>query len=76
MEETAYKLLSELKEEDKKVLLENPDYSLHHFGFGLYIRNQYIHGKDLDFFFVQADDLSHDVFEELIRLLKEEAEIC
>ena len=63
-----------ISSEDKKKLLEQPDYSRHHFGFGMYIRNHYIYSKEggmpLPGFL--ADSVSHKIFDRVIELLKQE----
>ena len=71
--ETASDAISKLSKEDKKALLDNPDPIYHHFGYGMYIRNRYIHNKELRFPVVFKDDLSSEIVEEIIRRLQEEA---
>ena len=72
VEETSKKVYEELEEEDKRFLCEHPDPFEHHFGLGLYIRNEFIHGKDLHFFYLQPDDLSNEVVEKVIELCQED----
>ena len=72
--ETVEAALSELTEEDKKALLDNPDPLDHHFGYGMYIRNRYIHGKKHGLIAMDKDSLSAQIVEEIIKRLQEEAE--
>lgn len=73
IESVAAKCIAKLSEEDKKVLIDNPDPSVHHFGYGLYIRNKYLHGKNLPMSvqFYPKDDLSSMILERIIEILKE-----
>ncbi|MBR5944331.1 MAG: hypothetical protein IKZ94_05220 [Lachnospiraceae bacterium] len=73
VDETVKDAVSKLTEADKKALLENPDPIEHHFGYGMYIRNHYIHGKDLSFPVTFADDLSAEIVEEIIKKIQLEA---
>lgn len=67
---TAKDIIEQLSEDEKEELLKNPDYIDHHEGFGMWIRNTYIHGKDLPMMFpIMADDLSAIIFEEVIEEL-------
>ena len=52
--------------------MENPHPVMHHFGYGMYIRNRYIHGKHLGFEFSNPDELSWKVIEKIIRRIHEE----
>ena len=70
IEETVEACLTELSDEDKKDLLDNPDPIDHHFGYGMYIRNHYIHDKDLKFPVDSADYLSAEILERIIRKLQ------
>ena len=47
--------------------LNHPDYTEHHFEYGMYLRNRYIHGK---YEHVIADNMSDDIFETIIKLLR------
>ena len=76
--------LNRLSDEDKKALLENPDYIDHHFGYGMYIRNEYIHsGKMKDpeqntdpndpyYPYIHPDNLSEIIFEKIIEKIKKQ----
>ena len=71
-------LAKNLSEEDKKTILEDPEYTKYHFGYGMYIRNQYIHGRNIQAnkgkgFCMQADDISAGIFSKLVKILKKEA---
>ena len=72
VKETARKVLADLDNEDKKTLMEDPDPATYHFGLGLYIRNEFIHGKDLGFRAFDYERLSGEIIEEVIRLCREE----
>ena len=72
VEDTSKKVYEELAKEDKSYLCEHPNPIEHHFGLGLYIRNQFIHGKDLHFFYLQPDDLSIEVVKKVIELCQKE----
>lgn len=68
VKEIANKVINELSKEEKEKILKISDYSGEHFGLGLYIRNNYIYNKiDLN---VDADDMSYDIFNEIIEILK------
>lgn len=68
VKEIANKVINELSKEEKEKLLKISDYSGVHFGLGLYIRNNYIYNKiDLN---VDADDMSYDIFNKIIEILK------
>ena len=72
MEKTALKVLKKLSREDKDFILKNPEPYIHHFGLGLLIRNKYIHTKKLDFICLSPDDISSEIVEKIISLLKGE----
>ena len=68
VKEIADKVINELSKEEKEKLLKISDHSGKHFGLGLYIRNNYIYNKiDLN---VDADDMSYDIFNKIIEMLK------
>ncbi len=78
MDQIAEKETSRLSEEDKTFLLEHPDYYEHHFGYGMYLRNEYIHSGILDTkeedgipILYIADDLSEILFDRIIEKIKE-----
>ena len=48
IDEIVEKEVSILSNEDKDYLLNHPDYFDHHFGYGMYLRNEYIHSGVLD----------------------------
>ena len=48
IDEIVEKEVSILSDEDKAFLLNHPDYLDHHFGYGMYLRNEYIHSGVLD----------------------------
>ncbi len=68
VEYVANDVIRSLKEKDKKYLINHPDPVDHHFGLGLYIRNKYIHGKELCFLCF-PDDLSSEIVRTIIRKL-------
>ena len=61
--------IANMSEEDKQCFKENKDPYDHHFGYGMYIRNTYIHGKNLPFYVLQADSLSHSILEKIISII-------
>lgn len=71
--ETAADAVSKLSKKDRKALLEHPDPIDHHFGYGIYIRNHYIHNKELSFLAVSADSLSTEIVAEIIKRVQKEA---
>ena len=79
IDEIAEKEVSILSNEDKDYLLNHPDYLDHHFGYGMYLRNEFIHSGVLDegdddripILFI-ADDMSEILFNKIIDKLKEE----
>ena len=73
VDEIAAKCLSEMTEEDKQVFREHPNPYEHHFGYGMYIRNQYFYGDELSVPAIIADNLSSRILEKIIdTILKEE----
>ena len=73
VDEIAAKCLSEMTEEDKQVFREHPNPYEHHFGYGMYIRNQYLYGNELSVPAIIADNLSSRILEKIIdTILKEE----
>ena len=71
IEQTVEDAYSKLTEKDKQTLLEHPDPVDHHFGYGMYIRNHYIHGKELSFPVPFADSLSSVIVERIIKKIQE-----
>ena len=71
IEQTFEDAYSQLTEKDKITLLDHPDPADHHFGYGMYIRNHYIHGKELSFPVLLADDLSSSIIERIIKKVQE-----
>jgi hypothetical protein len=61
-----------MSEEVKETFLKNPNASHYHFGYGLYIRNNYIYPYKLRFPIFMADDLSGSIIERIITLLQNE----
>ena len=72
IEEVAQEVFLQLSDRDKKYLLENPDPIDHHFGLGLYIRNKYIHGKNLRLGLIRPDSLSTKIVGRIIDMGKAE----
>ena len=67
-----------LNEEDKKTILNNPDYTDYHFGYGIYLRNEYIHsGRVCDdelsetHLYLFPDDLSKIIFDRIVKRIQE-----
>lgn len=68
VEDIARQLIEELSDKEKKELIKDSNYTNHHFGIGMYIRNNYIYGKiDIR---VDVDGMSSDIFYEIIKQLK------
>ena len=67
----ADEVVAELDEKDKEYIRENPDSGKYHFGLGLYIRNEYIYGREQNFaiVFKEPDDVSDDILKRIIFLL-------
>jgi hypothetical protein len=53
----------------KRELIGDPDTDDFHFGYGMYIRNHYIHNKEVPFFFIHPDDLSHEIIVRIIEIV-------
>lgn len=62
-----------MDDEDKEYYLNHPDYYEHHFDYGMYLRNKYIHNKIEGA--VIADNMSHHIFDKIIELLRKRAVI-
>lgn len=72
IEHTANDCLSKLSEDDKEHMKENPDPLQYHFGLGLFIRNNYIHGNSSIRFEVDSpDDLSSEIVDRMMVMLLE-----
>ena len=69
----ADEVVTELDENDKKYMRENPDSGKYHFGLGLYIRNKHIYRphQNFDIVFKEPDDVSDDILKRIIYLLTE-----
>ena len=64
-----------LSVEDKKTILGDPEYERYNFGLGMYIRNNYIYGRNIQANFgmpIFADSITEDVFHELVKILQNE----
>ena len=80
LEAVAEKCVSELKEEDKKILLQENDSLTYHFGIGTYIRNNFIYPQkefesddnyaEIFDLIAYADKHSNTVVKLMIELLK------
>lgn len=73
---TAEDCLAHLTDEQITLLRENPDPIDHHFGLGLYIRNHYIHNKDLSdlYYIIEPDSISGQILEYMINQVKTDVE--
>ena len=69
--EIAKKEVEKMSDKDKEYYLSHSDYDEHHFDYGMYLRNKYIHGKLI---VPMPDSMSADIFEAIIVLLKKEKE--
>ncbi len=71
VDEISDDVIKDLNEEEIKQLKTNPPYS--HFGFGLYIRNNYIYNNPKIDFLVEPDSLSGMIYAKIIeKILKKE----
>lgn len=71
LQETAESLISDISEEDKEAILQDPDYAHHHFWLGLYIRNRYIYTRpETERLPFRADKIARDVFERSVTILQ------
>lgn len=61
--------VSTMSDEDKEYIRNHPDTGEYHFGYALYIRNHYIHGKDLAVSFYDPDSLSGDIMSGIFSIL-------
>ncbi|WP_343186990.1 DUF6794 domain-containing protein [Anoxynatronum sibiricum] len=73
IEHIAQDCLSQLNDDDKKHMKENPDPFQYHFGLGMFIRNNYIYGNNsIKFEFESPDDLSSEIIDRMLEILSEE----
>ena len=72
IEDVVQDVFPQLTEKDKRYLLANPNPIDHHFGLGLYIRNKYIHGKNLRLGLIRPDNLSTKIVGKLIEMVRKE----
>lgn len=71
IEDVARKCIADMTEEEKQTFRDDPDPSNYHFGYGMYIRNKYIRGKELPIEFTyDADRMSGLILERIIELVK------
>lgn len=75
VDNTAKEIMDGLDAEEKKYMIANPNPVNYHFSLGLWIRNNYIHGKKLGIPIVEPDDASHDIIQRIIDFLRVEAGI-
>ena len=61
--------LSTMSDEDKEYIRNHPNTGEYHFGYALYIRNHYIHGKDLVISCYDPDTLSGDIMSCIFSIL-------
>lgn len=72
LQETAESLIRDNSEEDKEAILQNPDYTQHHFWLGLYIRNRYLYTRpETERLPFRADKISRDIFERSVEILQQ-----
>ena len=69
IEHVANACIGHMSEEDKQCFRDNPNSDFHHFGYGAYIRNNYIYNKKLSFGPFIADDLSNAIIERIIAII-------
>ncbi len=69
----AHDCLSQLSEDNKEHMKENPDPLQWHFGLGMFIRNNYIHGNgSIHFEADLPDDLSGEIVDRMLVILSEQ----
>lgn len=61
--------LDHMTEKDKQIFRENRDSSDYHFGYGMFIRNKYIHTRELPPWAWSYDDLSGEIIDRIISCL-------
>ncbi len=61
IEAVAEDCVTNMTDEIKRQFIGDPDPYDFHFGYGMYIRNHYIYGKELPFLILHPDDLSHQI---------------
>ena len=81
IESTANDAISKLPDDAIEYLKTHPDPGEHHFGIGLWIRNNYIYPElnnlfsieeNIDFFFLSPDTLSNAILECMIEIVTKE----
>ena len=71
IEDVARKCIADMTEEEKQTFMDDPDPLNYHFGYGMYIRNKYLRGKELPIEFIyDADRMSGQILEKIIELVK------
>ena len=65
----AEKVIAQLSKKELNYLKQNDEYE--HFGFGLYIRNNYIYKNENLKYRVEPDDFGYKIFERVIEKIKE-----
>lgn len=61
-------IVNDLDEEAKQITLEYPEYD--HYGRGVWIRNHYLWCQNLPLTYRDPDDMSEDIFNRVIEILK------
>ena len=61
--------INNMSDEDKEYIRKNPVSGEYHFGYALYIRNHYIHGKKLQFMHFDADTMSSNIMKCIFSIL-------
>lgn len=69
IEYVANDCISHMSEEDKQCFRDDKDPISYHFGYGTYIRNNYIYNNKLSFMPLIADNLSTDILERIIGII-------
>ncbi len=69
--DVALDCLDKMSEKDKAYIMDNPYTLDYHFGYALYIRNKYIHCRDISKlgYYVHPDDLSSEIMDYIIAQL-------
>lgn len=66
---TAKDCIKNFKDEEIEYLRDNPNVTMHHMGFGMYIRNHYIYGNDEAETYGEPDDISSMILEKIFSIL-------
>ena len=69
LQKIAEKEVRNMSDEERTFFLQHHDYMEHHFDYGMYLRNRYVHGK---YEAKWPDNVSEDIFNRIMELLREQ----